>query len=262
MTLLLDPLFRTPLLVGLLCGGLLPIAGTYLRLRDEWLAALGVAHLTAASSLIGMALGLAPLTAGIGGAALAVGLKRLLASEGNLGYVLMILGGWSLLYLTAANSSLGESLTHALTDGQLYFANMTQLLSLAATGALFLLALRWWSPRLLRARFFPQFESANRLPAWRWHLSFDLVVALLLALATGCIGLMAAFALAFLPAWISFRTAPNWKANLLVSAGTGVASYLCAFVVALEYDQPFGPVLVAVLLGACAAAELIRRLSR
>lgn len=258
MSLLLEPMFRVPLLTGLCAAVLLPLLGCYLRLRGEWLAALGLTHVAAACHLAGAAFALPLLVSGAGGAVLAVGLKQLLQKEGNGGYALMMLGGWSLLFLVAANTALGESLTHALSDGQLYFATREQLLALGAGAGAALALVPWWNRRLLRARFFPAHEAANHLPAWRWHLSFDLAVALLLALATGAIGLMGAFALVFLPPWFAFRLAPHWKAGLVLAVAAGVAGYLLAFVLALRYDQPFGPVLVAVLL-ALTVLGLLRR---
>jgi len=53
MDLLLDPLFRIPLLTGLLAAVLLPLLGALLHAREEWLAALGVAHVTASAQLAG-----------------------------------------------------------------------------------------------------------------------------------------------------------------------------------------------------------------
>ena len=257
IALLTDPLFRVPLVTGLLAAALLPLLGAYLRLRGEWLAALGLAHVAAAAQLAGAALALPLLVSGVAGAALAVALKQLLRREGNGGYALMLLGGWAVLLLVAANTAMGEALSHALADGQLYFASREQLLALALGGAAVLGLAPWWNRRLLRARFFPGHERANALPAWTWHLSFDLAVALLLALATGAIGLMGAFALVFLPPWLAFRLAPHWKAGLALAVAAGVAGYLAAFVLALHYDQPFGPVLVAVLLGMGALARVI-----
>jgi zinc transport system permease protein len=56
--LLIAPLFRLPLLVGAVLAVLLPLLGLLLRLRNEWLAALGLAHLAAASGLSGLAVGI------------------------------------------------------------------------------------------------------------------------------------------------------------------------------------------------------------
>jgi zinc transport system permease protein len=155
--------------------------------------------------------------------------------------------GWATLYLVAANSSLGESLAHALSDGQIFLVGQDQLIAILVVGLPFLACLPWWSQRLLRARFFSGYEQANRLPAWRWHGSFDLLAALLLAFSTASLGLMASFALVVLPAWAMFAWSNSWKSSLIASAILGIVSYLVAFVVALSYDQPFAPVQVAVL---------------
>ena len=100
----------------------------------------------------------------------------------------------------------------------------------------------------LRNRFFPGHDAANRLPAWRWHLAFDLLTAIAMAIATATIGLMAAFALVFIPPWLAFRSAKSWKQALVISLGFGMTAYIAAFTLALWLDQPFGPVLVALLL--------------
>jgi zinc transport system permease protein len=69
-----------------------------------------------------------------------------------------------------------------------------------------------------------------------------------MAVATATVGLMAAFALAFIPPWLAFRSAKNWKQALVISFSFGTAGYIAAFMLALWLDQPFGPVLVILLL--------------
>ncbi|MCB1659724.1 MAG: hypothetical protein KDI39_16010, partial [Pseudomonadales bacterium] len=90
--------------------------------------------------------------------------------------------------------------------------------------------------------------QANKLAAWRWHGSFDVLAALLLAFSTASLGLMASFALVLLPAWAVFTWTNTWRNALIFSVLLGVSSYLVAFIIALQYDQPFAPVQVAVLL--------------
>lgn len=245
---LIDPLFQVPLLTGLLLSVLLPLLGVYLRLREEWLAALGLAQLAGAGALAGAVLGL-PLLAGSAlGAGLGAGAKSLRRSLGNDAYAVMIVGGWSLTLLIAANSPHGDELSHAVSDGQLYFTGPEH--AWTAAGLLLTTAalLPWLSPRLLRARFFPDYYRANGLPEWRYHLLFDLLCAAVLAAATASIGLMAAFALVFVPAWPAFLLAPGWRWTLGIAVGFGILSYLAAFTLALWLDQPFGPVLVVCTL--------------
>ena len=244
----LDPLFRLPFLTGLALACVLPAVGALLLLREEWLAALGLAHLAAASALLGLAAGLPAViggTCGAWGAGLA---KSLLGARGNTAYAFMILIGWSALMLIAANTALGDALGHALMDGQLYFGGWIEFSASLTLACLCLLALPWLSRRLLRARFFPRFEPANRLPAWRWHLGMDLLSATGVAVGTATLGLMGAFALVLVPAWLAFRLARGWPATLALASGLGVAAYLLAFWAALTFDQPFGPILVAVLV--------------
>ncbi|RNE90471.1 MULTISPECIES: metal ABC transporter permease [unclassified Marichromatium] len=248
LALLVDPLFRVPLLTGLAASLALAPIGVLLMLRDEWLAALGLAHLAAAGALGGLALG-APGLAGAGFGALGGGLvKGALGRRGNGVYGFMILIGWALLLLIAANSAVGEGLGQALIDGQLYFARWPELIAALVLA----LALLWSLPRLawplLRARLLPRLDRANGRAAWRTHLGMDLVAALGMAVGTATVGLMGAFALVFVPAWVAFRVARGWRATWVVAGLIGVAGYLGAFVLALALDQPFGPVLVAVLV--------------
>ncbi|MGE5946401.1 MAG: ABC transporter, partial [Betaproteobacteria bacterium] len=73
------------------------------------------------------------------------------------------------------------------------------------------------------------------------------LAAVLLALATMGVGVMGAFALVFIPPWIAFRRAGNWRAGIIWSVVIGVAAYVIAFALALALDQPFGPVLALML---------------
>ncbi|HKL77355.1 MAG TPA: metal ABC transporter permease [Gammaproteobacteria bacterium] len=243
-----DPLFRLPLAAGLLVAVTLPLLGNLLRLRDEWLAALGLAHVSAGGALAGMGAGLPTVVGGPLAAGVAAAFKTFAAARGNTAYAVMILLGWSATLVLAANTALGESLAHAMVDGQLYFAGWPELAGLALFALATAAALPALSRRLIRSRFFPEYDRANRLPAWRWHLGFDLLVAAGMALGTATVGLMGAFALAFLPAWAAFRPAAGWRSGWLWSAGLGVAGYLVAFAAAMAWDQPFGPVLVGTLL--------------
>ncbi|NEX23074.1 ABC transporter [Thiorhodococcus mannitoliphagus] len=253
-----DPLFRLPLLVGLLLAALLPVIGALLMLRDEWLAALGLAHVAAASALLGNALGLPTLIGGTAGALAGGALKTRFEARGNVAYAFMILVGWSATLLIGANTELGERLAHALVEGQLYFAGVSELIAALALIGAALWILPRILPQLLRSRFFPRFEQANALPAWRWHLRMDLLAAASLAIGTLSVGLMGAFALVLIPAWVTFQIAPSWRWTLIGSGLVGVTSYLAAFALALQLDQPFGPMMVAVLVGIAAIMTLLR----
>jgi zinc transport system permease protein len=265
LTPLLDPIFLLPFAVGLLLAAVLPLLGALLVLRDEWLAALGYAHLAAAGALLGLAGGLSAVAGGLvaaagGAVAKGVGSTGSTGSTGgNAVYAFMILGGWAALLLIAANTAVGEQLGHALMEGQLYFAGPPDLAAAASLALAVALALPVLLPRLLRARLLPQQDAANRRPVRRWHTAFDLLAAAGMAVGTASMGVMAAFALVLLPAWLAFRLAPSWRLALWQASAFAVLAYLGAFAGALVLDQPFGPVLVAVLLAAVAASLRPRR---
>lgn len=242
-TLIFDPLFRIPWAVGLIVAILLPLLGTLLRLRDEWLAALGLAHLAGFSALLGLAIGIPAVLGAVGGALIGASFKTLSQHKGNTVYALMILFGWSATLLVAANTPLGAVMGHTLTEGQLYFATWLHLLAAFILAILIILVWHWLSPRIIRSRLFPGHENANILAAWRWHLGFDILIALGMAIGTTTIGLMGAFALIFIPPWLGFRLANNWRNCIWISSSVGFSAYLLAFISALLLDQPFGPVL-------------------
>jgi zinc transport system permease protein len=260
LEILFDPLFRIPFFTGLLLAGVLPLIGCLLMLREEWLAALGLAHLAAASALVGLATGIPAVIGGTIGALAGGTAKTTLGARGNVAYGFMILIGWAAMLLVAANTAVGDSLGHALVDGQLYFAGAIDLSAALILVALIAATLPWLSHKLLRARFFPRYERANALPAWRWHLGMDLLAAAGMAVGTATLGLMGAFALVLVPVWLAFRLAPSWRWTLLLAALIGISGYGIAFGLALGLDQPFGPAFVVVLVGVASLAVFPSRL--
>ena len=65
---MISELFLIPFLTGLGLAVLLPLLGCYLRLRDEWLAALAYSHVAAAGALLALVGGLPPALGGIAAA--------------------------------------------------------------------------------------------------------------------------------------------------------------------------------------------------
>lgn len=255
----MDSLFAVPFFAGLLLAGLLPLVGNLLRLRDEWLATLGFAHLATAGVLLGMALHLPPFAGALMGALTGAGVKHAGGGRSNSAYGLMILAGWSLTLLVAANTTLGDALAHALIDGQLYFAGRRELVIDLVVALVAGAALRRMAPRLIVARLFPERERSHEPRAWRWHLGFDVLAATAIAAGTATFGLMAGFALVFVPPWIAHRLAADWRHAQWLAAAVGVAGYGLAFWLALRFDQPFGPMLGAVLVAGFGVSALWRR---
>lgn len=245
-----NELFLIPCLTGLALAVVLPLLGAYLRLRDEWLAALAYAHVSAAGALLALVSGLPPAGGGVALALAASAGKRVFAARlsGGASYALLLLGSWSVAILLAANHPLAERLGHALFDGQLYFADMATLGMVATGGVVSLVALRYLSRNLLLAHLYHDFFRIRGLRAWPTQVGFDLLAALCLALATMSLGVMGAFALVFIPPWLAFRRAVSWRGGLLWSLAIGLAAFLGAFALALWLDQPFGPILALLLV--------------
>jgi zinc transport system permease protein len=169
----------------------------------------------------------------------------------------MILLGWSASLIGAAVSAQGDELGRALVQGQLYFTRGSHLAMGLALALVSAALLPWLSPRILLGRFFPDHFRANGVRP-KHDILFDVLVALTLALSATVVGVMAAFALVFVPPWIAFRFAHGWKRTLAWSVGLGLVAYLVSFVAAIRLDQPFGPVLVAALLGVALLRPFMR----
>jgi len=248
-----DQIFLIPFLTGLCLAVALPLLGCFLRLRDEWLAALAYAHVAAAGALLALVAGFAPTLGGMGAAALVGGSKQFFVQRweratGGAAFALLLLGGWALAVLLAANQPLAERLGHALFDGQLYFSGSDHLYLVLPWCLLLVPTLYWLSRQLLLARLYPDYFQARHLPVWPVVSGFDLLAALTLALATMTLGVMGSFALVFVPPWIVFRRAHGWHQGLLIATLIGVVGYISAFAIALGFDQPFGPVLALLLI--------------
>ena len=243
-------LFLTPFLTGLGLALTLPVLGCFLRLRDEWLAALAYAQVAAAGALLALVLGGMPALGGMAAAGLA-GLGKPLFSRrlaGGASFALLLLAGWAIAVLLAANQPLAERLGHALFDGQLYFADARQLWLTAPWSVFACASLFVMSRHLLLARVYPDYFRARHLRSWPVVIGFDLIAALTLALATMTMGVMGGFALVFVPAWIVFRRARSWRRSIVAAGLIGVVAYILAFQLALWLDQPFGPILALFLI--------------
>jgi zinc transport system permease protein len=246
-----DPLFLIPFINGLLMALLLSILGCYARIRDEWLASLGLAQASAAGVAVGALVFKPFVVVALAAAGAAAAVKALFKRKGNEIYALMMLGGWSIALLAASNSARGGELGKTLIEGQLYFSGPAQLRGI---GILALIACLWMprlSPRLLLGHFFPFHFSADGPFRPSHDLVFDLLTALSLAFAAMVIGVMGAFAFVFIPPWIAFRVAGGWKRTLIAAALLSSGAYAAAFAAAIAFDQPIGPVLVAVLSLCC-----------
>jgi zinc transport system permease protein len=252
----LDPLFFSPFVTGLAYAVTLSIVGLYLRLRGEWLASLAFAQISAMGALLALVLHASASVGGLAAAILSATLKQTFENAGRKKhgtvYAFLYLFGWSASILLVVNLPVAERAAHALFDGQLYFTGRAQLIEAACLTIMALVVLRLLSKKLLRAHFFPDFQRPCDVRTdWvekNAFFLFDLMSAAALAFATMSVGVMAAFALLFIPPLIAFERGTNWARALAIAALVGVLAHVCAFTLALAFDQPYGPLLALLLV--------------
>ncbi|MDR3214581.1 MAG: metal ABC transporter permease [Azoarcus sp.] len=241
-------LFWRPGLTGALLALALPLLGLYLRLRQEYWAALAYGQVGAAGALGALALGAPSLAGGLAASLAVAGVKHRLEKRLPAGlFPLFFILGWSASLLLTANLPGVERLGAALFEGQLYFAGLEMLCGAALVLVVGIFFLRRAGKMILLACLNPAHFHAQRLPTWPVRAGFDLLVAASLALAVMSLGVMGAFALVFIPPWLVFAFAPNWRTALVAAPALAFVAYALAFALALVYDQPFGPVLALVL---------------
>jgi zinc/manganese transport system permease protein len=243
-----DPLFRLPLATGLLLATALPLLGAGLRLREQWLSSLGVAQMAAAGGVAGALLHAPVMLSALLGGALG-GAARAVAGHGrNEHYAVMLLGGWAAVLLLAAYGHHADMTATHLLNGQLYFTALPHLLGAALLLGVLLSCGRWLARSLLLARLFPDHYRANPAPAWPHELCFEALLVAGVVLGISTMGVMATFAMLFVPPWVAFRIARGWNLALWLGVCLGLAACLAGFLLALALDLPFGPSLVVILL--------------
>jgi zinc/manganese transport system permease protein len=241
-------MFRLPMATGLLLAVSLPLTGAGLRLREQWLSSLGVGQMAAAGGVAGALLhGPVILFALLG--AIAGGIARALTGHArNEHYAVMLLAGWAGVMLLAAYGHHADLTATQLLNGQLYFTALPHLLGALGLLVAVLASARWLTRRLLLLRLFPDHYRANRQPAWPHELGFEALVVAGVVLGISTMGVMATFAMMFVPPWVAFRLARGWTRALVLSVALGIVAYLAGFTLALALDLPFGAALVAALM--------------
>jgi zinc transport system permease protein len=248
LSLAFDPLFRAPLVTALVLAAALPLLGAGLRLREQWFSSLGIAQMAAAGGVAGALLhGPIMLFALLG--AILGGVGRALAGRTrNEHYAVMLLTGWAAVMLLAMLGHHANTAASQLLNGQLYFTGLPHVAGALALFVAVLVSGRWLARQLLLGRLFPDHFRANRLPAWRHELGFEALVACGVVLGISTMGVMATFAMMFVPPWVAFRLARGWRNALLLCVAIGLTACLAGFMLALALDLPFGASLVAVML--------------
>lgn len=245
---MLTELFQVPFLTGLALTLVITLIGAWLRLRDEWLAALGLPHIAAAGGVLGTLINWPVTLAATVTTAAATGFKLIAEKNSNHHFALMLILGWGGALLLAANTYQGEMISEGLLRGQIYFSTTGHFLGAMGLLAVTVVSFPWLNRRLLTARFFPDHHSANGMSRLPHEGLFAVVLVASVVLGTQALGALPAFALFVIPPWVAFGLASGWKQGLWLSALIGVTAYVTAFILAIALDQPFGPALTLLLV--------------
>ncbi|TVP59487.1 MAG: ABC transporter [Halomonadaceae bacterium] len=248
---MLTELFRVPFITGLLLTVVITLTGAWLRLREEWLAGLGLPHIAAAGGVLGTLIGLPVTLSAFLATGAAAGVKTLAGKASNNHFALMLILGWGAALMLAANSYQGEMIGEGLLRGQIYFSTLNHLYGVLGLGLLVLCSFSWLNRRLLVQQFFPDHHSANQIASWPHELLFAVILVSAVVLGTLSLGALPAFALFFVPSWVAFGLAAGWKQGLILSLIIGISAYIAAFLLAILLDQPFGPTLTLLLSAVC-----------
>ncbi len=245
---LFDPMFRIPFLTGLALAMGLAIVGAFLRMRNEWLAALGLSQIAAAGGIAGTLLHAPVIVSAFAFAALAMLIRSALPRVGNSHHALFIIIGWSGTLLIGSYVDHGQRIGESLLRGQLYFSTGWHLAGALALLTVVVATYKWIAPLLLTARFFPDHHKANRQVVGHYRLFFALITVTAAVFGTISIGAFPTFAALFVPPWVAFVMVDGWFKSVLATVAIGTGAYVAAFVLAMLLDLPFGPVFTGVLI--------------
>ena len=254
-------LFGEAMVMGGLCGVLLPLLGVVLVLRQQVFLAAAIgqsANLGAALAMQGAVLlgaghghgdGLPAYGCGLVAAVLAaVAAMRALSAQATTleaRSAVLFLGGGALAMLLLAHAPHGlqelqrRQFSSLLTVGPLDLAVATGLL------AVVLLALQRGRHRLWLWALDPRAAAAHGASLARWDLAVGTVLGLGLGHALHSTGLVFTFGLAVLPVLAAREVATSLRGVLLLAPLAGLAAVVAGFTLGHRFDLPVGQVATA-----------------
>lgn len=245
-----DLWWAVPFSGGLAVTLMLAFGGAGLFLRGSVWQALAVGQWSALGGVIAatVALPVVPVAVGLAGVVMIL-LHRLRDRERW--PLALFLGGLALITLFATNLPQASLAAARWAEGQVYFLDR-ELLWIIGAGAVASLVL---APLLVRIWLYAQAAPDVGRHAADRSLFVGLEAAWwvgVLVLGTAALGLPAALAALLLPAWSAASVARGLRGFLVGSLLLGAAAFLLAWLSALHFDQPFGPVFVvwALVVGA------------
>ncbi len=261
-------LWRDPLLAGVLAGGLLSYLGVFVVLKRMVFVSAALSEISgvgvATAFFVGAVAGIDPHTHGAVpiilepvwfslvfacAAAVLFSLRpghRKLAAETivGLGYIVA-----SALVLAILNSPRIAQEAHAVGDilfGNAVTVPRAQIYALAAAGAAAVLAHLLFFKELLFVSYDPETAVVQGVPLFRYETLLNVIVAVVISVATRAVGALPVFAFTVIPAAAALMVTENIRATMPLAVIFGVVSAALGYYVSWIEQLPTGASMVVV----------------
>ena len=235
---------------GLLLGGLfLPIVGVLVVGLDVLTARLAMMHVALAGIAIGLWIGVDPtmlglLCCGVVGAAVAPLADRATGLSGPMGLVMTLAMAFALLVLSI--SGVNANGAFSLLWGSILATRTTDLVLLALLAT----AVLGWTARRHRdvalVLFDREIAACSGVHVRAITMTALVLVSLSIGASVRLTGALLVDALTILPALTARALAATLRSMFVLAVVAGLVGNGLGFLLALELDQPLGPILVLV----------------
>jgi len=180
--------------------------------------------------------------------------------ESGIGIGYLVASALTLIFIVRSPKGLDE--IKELLDGNIVALHGQDLISVAwLTGAV-LAVHAAFHRQFLFTSFDPEMAATHGFRVRGWELLLHLTLGVTIAASIQYAGLLAVFAYLVMPAVTGLCVARRMKPVMLVSMATAVLSTVVGFALALKWDLPTSPPMIAVMTLALSAAWLLSRLRR
>ena len=218
---------QNALIAGSLSAILGAIVGYFVVVRNAGFAAHALAHIGFAGATGALLLGLSPLegmlllTVGSGAFMGAAG-DKINRSDMAIGMVLSMSLGLGTLFLSLYSGFAGQA--KAILFGNIFGVSGNQIVEMIVLSLVCLAGLALMSRRLLFASTQPRLAEARGLSLPVISMSFMILLAIAVTLASQIVGILLVFTLVIAPAGIALRICRSFWTGIIVSVILGVGA--------------------------------------
>ncbi len=233
---------REALIAGTLAAILGAIIGYFVIIRNVSFAAHALSHIGFTGAAAAALFGLSPLegmlvfTVGAGVLMGASG-DRLSRSDMAIGMVLSTSLGLGTLFLSFYHESFAGQ-ARSILFGNIFGVSWGQIEQMIVLSLLSLVALAFFSRKLLFASIQPRLAEARGLSLTGLSIAFMVVLAISVTLASQIVGILLVFTLVIAPSGIALRFCRSFWTGLLAAVVLGVLAVWVGILLACMTDYP------------------------